>query len=78
MNSFRSNVAFVIGTDSLKRRRRGEWGVASGREVPERCGLHRTFIGSMERGERNVSTPNWRQIARVLQVSLAEVLSGLS
>src|SRR5207247_8893908 len=41
------------------------------------CGLHRTFIGSVGRGDRNVSILNLRQIARVLRVSVADLLAGL-
>ena len=44
-------------------------------DLGERCGLHRTFIGSVERGERNVSILNLRLIARVLRVALAELLA---
>ena len=43
-------------------------------ELGEKCGLHRTFIGSVERGERNISILNLRLIARVLRVCLAELL----
>jgi len=44
-------------------------------QLAERCGLHRTFVGSVERGERNVSILNLRTIARALRVSLAELLA---
>ncbi len=44
-------------------------------ELADRCGLHRTFIGSVERGERNVSILNIRQIAHVLRVPLAELFA---
>jgi transcriptional regulator with XRE-family HTH domain len=47
-------------------------------ELGERCGLHRTFIGSVERGERNVSILNLRLIAKVLRVSLADLLNELT
>jgi transcriptional regulator with XRE-family HTH domain len=39
-------------------------------ELARRCNLHRTFIGSVERGERNLSILNLRMIARILRVSL--------
>ena len=35
--------------------------------------LHRTFIGSLERGERNVAILNLRLIARALRVNLADL-----
>lgn len=52
-----------------------EWTQA---ELAAKCRLHRTFIGSVERGERNVSILNLRGIARVLRVSLARLLADLS
>jgi transcriptional regulator with XRE-family HTH domain len=47
-------------------------------ELGERCGLHRTFIGSVERGERNVSILNLRQLARALRVPVSDLLAGTS
>jgi transcriptional regulator with XRE-family HTH domain len=44
-------------------------------QLGEKCSLHRTFIGSVERGERNVSILNLRLIAGVLRVSIAELLA---
>ena len=44
-------------------------------QLAERCGLHRTFVGSVERGERNVSVLNLRAIARALRVPLEELLA---
>lgn len=38
------------------------------------CGLHRTYIGSVERGERNVSIDNIERIALSLGVSPAFLL----
>ena len=42
--------------------------------LAERCGLHRTYIGSVERGERNVSIDNMELIADALGSSVAELL----
>jgi transcriptional regulator with XRE-family HTH domain len=44
-------------------------------ELGETCGLHRTFIGSVERGERNLSVLNLRLISRALRVRLADLLA---
>ena len=43
-------------------------------QLGEKCNLHRTFIGSVERGERNISILNLRLLAGVLRVGLAELL----
>ncbi len=43
--------------------------------LAERCGLHRTFIGSVERGERNVALLSLRRIAASLRVAPAELLA---
>lgn len=35
------------------------------------CGLHRTYMGGIERGERNISLVNIERIARALRVPIA-------
>jgi transcriptional regulator with XRE-family HTH domain len=40
-------------------------------------GLHRTYIGQIERGEKNVSFGNLSKISGVLGVTLSELLFGL-
>jgi transcriptional regulator with XRE-family HTH domain len=42
-------------------------------QLAHKCNLHRTFIGSVERGERNVSVLNLRLIAKMLRVRLGEL-----
>ena len=40
-------------------------------------GLHRTYIGSVERGEKNISFINLHKIAEKLNISLSELLTTL-
>jgi transcriptional regulator with XRE-family HTH domain len=40
------------------------------------CGLHRTYIGSVERGERNVTLSTIEVFASVMGVSVAQLLSA--
>lgn len=44
-------------------------------QLGERCDLDRTFIGSVERGERNVAILNLRKIAQALRIPLQELLA---
>ena len=43
----------------------------------EKCGLDRTYIGGIERGERNVALRNINEIARGFGISIAELMRGL-
>ena len=43
----------------------------------DRCGLHRTYIGAIERGERNVSLQNIAIIAAALGISPAFLVDHL-
>jgi len=42
-------------------------------ELAFRAGVHRTYLGSIERGERNPALKNIAAIADALDVSLAEL-----
>jgi len=40
------------------------------------CGMHRTYMGAIERGERNVSLLNIRRIAFVLELKPSELFAA--
>lgn len=44
-------------------------------ELAARCGLHRTFVSSVERGERNISLDNVDRLAQALEVDVRELLT---
>jgi transcriptional regulator with XRE-family HTH domain len=45
-------------------------------ELGERCQLHRTFVGSVERGERNVSVLTLRALAAGLRVKVIDLFQA--
>jgi len=46
-------------------------------KLAENAGLHWTYIGGIERGERNVSLLNIVRIARALKTRVSELLSDV-
>lgn len=69
-----------MGNDILKRfgdnvkkcRKRKNW---SQDKLADKAGLHRTYIGSIERGERNVSLINIERIAKALDAEIENLLT---
>lgn len=43
----------------------------------EECGLDRTYLGGIERGERNLALRNMQVIAEALGVSISELTKGI-
>ena len=43
--------------------------------LADRCELHRTYVGSIERRERNVSLDNVERLAHALGVDITELLA---
>lgn len=43
-------------------------------ELAEKTGLHRTYIGVVERGEKNITVINCMKISHVLDSNLASIL----
>lgn len=55
------------------RRLRMQKGFASQITLALKAGLDRTYVGGIERGERNVALKNIEKIARALNVSIDEL-----
>jgi len=69
-NSARSRVAANV------RARRKDRGISQ-EELADLAGLHRTYVGSIERGERNVSIDNIERLAAALRVDVIDLLKAL-
>jgi transcriptional regulator with XRE-family HTH domain len=54
------------------RQRRHKLGVSQ-EAFADLCGLDRTYIGGIERGERNVALVNIEKIARALKIALSDL-----
>lgn len=46
-------------------------------QLADRCELDRTYVGGIERGERNVSLRNIAIIARALGVTISDLTKGV-
>lgn len=46
-------------------------------ELGDRCGLHRTYIGAIERGEKSPTLDTVEKIAKGLSVPVCELFSEI-
>lgn len=47
-------------------------------ELALQCGVHRTYVGSVERGEYNVTILTLKKFTDALDISFAKAMTGLS
>ena len=47
-------------------------------ELAERAGLHRNYVGGVERGERNVALENIVKLSKALSVKPSELFTDFS
>lgn len=60
--------------DNLRRLRKAQG--LSQEALADNARLHRTFVGAVERGERNISLDNIGKLASALGVPASRLLSG--
>jgi transcriptional regulator with XRE-family HTH domain len=68
----RSNLLTAFGGAVRTLRRSRGW---SQEEFADRVGLHRTYVGDVERGERNLGLVNIGRIADALDLPLSAVMA---
>ncbi|MCM2438352.1 helix-turn-helix transcriptional regulator [Agrobacterium vitis] len=71
----KSNGRMALGENIRSRRQELE---ISQERLAEQAGLHRTYVGGVERGERNVSLDNILSIARALNTTASDLMRGVS
>lgn len=57
------------------KQRRQEIGISQ-EVLAERAGLHRTYIGDIERGARNLSLENSEKLAKALQIPISDLFAN--
>jgi len=65
-----------VGFGKAVRQRRTKLGMSQ-EEFAHMCGLDRTYVGGIERGERDVALRNIEKIAKAFGTSLSEIFRGV-
>ena len=45
-------------------------------ELAEKAGVHRTYIGMIERAEKNITLQNIEKIAKALNIKITDLFNG--
>jgi len=64
----------IINIISKNIRKRRQFLNLSQEELAEKSGLHRTYIGSVERGERNITVTSISKISAALEIEPFQLL----
>mgnify|MGYP003918076313 CR=1 FL=1 len=67
----RSSLQIAIGRSIRNARLRNRW---SQEAFDARCGYHRTYIGGIDRGERNMTRETFHQISNALGCTMRTFL----
>jgi transcriptional regulator with XRE-family HTH domain len=68
------NIQAALGVRIRQLRKKREW---SQEDLAAASGMHWTYIGQVERGERNLTLQSIRAIAKALNLKMSELLAGV-
>ena len=68
------NILKTLGSNIRERRLKLE---LSQEKLAYNANIHRTYLGAVERGEKNVSFKNLFKIARALNISVSDLTEGI-
>jgi len=69
---FVAEINKKVGSNIRKYRQRKSW---SQEELALETGLHRAYVGQIERGEKNIGLKNLEIIARSLNIPISKLLA---
>lgn len=72
INSMAKTKSIVVQFGERVRELRKEKEISQ-EELADRAGVHRTYIGMIERGEKNITIVNIQKIAKALGVGIKEL-----
>ena len=66
-------IGILIKFGNAVRMRRNGLGWSQ-EELADRAGMHRTYIGMIERAEKNITLENIEKISRALEISVSNLM----
>lgn len=69
--AYTKNILIQFGNNVRRIRKQKS---LSQEELADLAGLHRTYIGMIERGEKNITLNNIEKIAKALEVNIKDLL----
>lgn len=68
------DIQRALGSRIKALRTKRKW---SQEELAARCGFHRSYMGAVERGEKNLTVQTLQVLARTLGISIYELFRGV-
>ena len=69
----KQKLKFIVAQNVRKFRKEKGW---SQEELASRCGLHRTYIGAIERSERNITLETLERLSKTLKCTPQSLISN--